>query len=94
MKLKYMDPEWDEAAAADETPVYFFCKMVNGGTCVKCYKPSLALIVLNRGMYKEMTPVPILIPEKLKIPRIKKRRVSKAYYQPYDLFERSMAGIY
>lgn len=91
MKIKYLDPEWDEAAAAKEKAEYYFCKMVNGGTCVKCYKPSLAQIVLNRGMYKEMKPIPTFVPEKIKVPRVRRKR---AYYQSYNLFERSLAGIY
>ena len=93
MRIKYMDPEWDEAAEANERPEYYFCKMVNGGECVKCYKPSLATIVLSRGMYKEMTPIPTFVPERKRPNRIRRRLVGKGYYQPYDLFTRSIEGI-
>ena len=96
MKIKYLDPEWDEAMAANERQEYYWCKMLNGGTCVKCYKPSLAQIVLNRGLYKDMTPIVSKRPE-AKRPRRRfnrdfKRR-SSSWYQPYNLFERSLEGL-
>ena len=94
MRIKYMDPEWDEAAAAKERPEYYFCKMVNGGECIKCYKPSLAKVVLARGAFTKMQMVPTKRPEekrkKRSYNRDERKRAFKPYYQPYEL---SMLGL-
>lgn len=53
----FVDKEWDDAMKSEETPIYYRCKMLNGGECIKMYKPSLASVVLKRGAYLKMTPL-------------------------------------
>jgi len=47
----YIDQEWIDANKSKEKPIYYKCQMLNHGWCVKCYKPSVAKLVLKRGMY-------------------------------------------
>lgn len=53
----YTDTEWVEAWNANETTMYYKCEMLNHGWCYKCYKPSVAQLVLKRGMYLNMIQV-------------------------------------
>ena len=53
----YTDIEWIEAWNANETTMYDECEMLNHGWCYKCYKPSVARLVLQRRMYLNMIQV-------------------------------------
>ena len=53
----YTDTEWIEAWNVNETAVYYKCEMLNHGWCYKCYKPSVARLVLQRKMYLQMIKV-------------------------------------
>ena len=89
------DLEWEKAAAAKEKPQYYFCGMINGGECVKCYKPSLAEVVKKRHAFRYMKMIPTTKPEKKRRGfNREQRKRNKGYYQPYGYFERSMAGLY
>ena len=43
-----VDPEWDAADSADETPRYYWQEMYGGGRCIKRYKPSVAKLFSER----------------------------------------------
>lgn len=53
----YIDQEWIDANESKEKPVYYKCQMLNWGWCIKCYKPSVAKLVLKRGMYLKMLEI-------------------------------------
>lgn len=94
----FEDKEWNTAANANEKPEYYQCKMLNGGTCIKCYKPSLAEVVMKRGMYKDMKLISVVKPvEKRERPRRRRRMnisETKPYYQSYNRYDLSLEGLY
>lgn len=47
-RQRFVDTEWETAEKSDEKHVYYRCKMFNGGTCIRRYKPSIAKIVAKR----------------------------------------------
>lgn len=53
----YRDEEMIEACGANENTTYYKCKMLNNGWCFKCYKPSVAQVMLQRGAYRKILPV-------------------------------------
>lgn len=53
----FRDEEWIKAWNANEIPQYYKCEMLNHGRTYKYYKPSVAGLVLQRGMYLQMQTV-------------------------------------
>lgn len=51
------DTEWISAWNTNEIPMYYKCEMLNHGWCYKCYKPSIAKLALQRGMYLKMIQI-------------------------------------
>lgn len=45
----FKDEEWDKAEKANEKPRYYTMLMNNGGSCVRRYKPSVAMLVYKRS---------------------------------------------
>lgn len=55
--MKDVDNEWVNACNTNETPKYYKCKMLNHGWCYKYYKPAVAALILQRGMYLQMIQI-------------------------------------
>lgn len=74
---------------------YYWCYMLNGGVCVKCYTFEEIDNAIICGRYRDAKRIKTITPDKvkLKVPRIKGTIKSKGYYQSYDLFERSLEGL-
>lgn len=52
--MEFIDREWDEAEAMQQKSVFYKCQMLNGGWCIKAYKPAIAQLICNRGGYLKM----------------------------------------
>lgn len=81
-----------------ERSEYYQCTKSNGTTCVKCYTPSAAQDMLDRGVYTEMKMISVVKPAAKKERYERRRRrdepAVKPYYQPYNLYTLSLEGLY
>jgi hypothetical protein len=50
-KMKFYDPEWEEASHKDEKKVYYWVN-TGKGIYIKLYKPSIAKLVEKRTGFK------------------------------------------
>lgn len=57
--MEFIDREWDEAEAMQQKSVFYKCQMLNGGWCIKAYKPAIAQLICNRGGISENDPVQV-----------------------------------
>ena len=80
-----------------ERSEYYQCTTHRDATIIKCYTPTEAQQMLERGVYKDMKMISIVKPV-VKRERRRRRRgmnisETKPYYQPYSRFDLSLEGL-
>lgn len=81
-----------------ERSEYYQCVTHRNATIIKCYTPTEAQQMLERGVYKDMKMISIVKPAAKRERRRRRRGMNisetKPYYQSYSRFDRSLEGLY